>query len=330
MRRALIISGILHLALVLAIIFGLPDFGEELPQESVVELGIVSDDEISVEQPPAPEAAEAAPLPERMAASTAPPPEPILEPEPIPEPEPAPDPKPEPVPEPEPSPEPEQASEPEPAPKPTPQPNPEPEPVRKALANPPVPRLKPKPPPRVEPKQETVVAQTPALLPRMRPARPDPEPVEQEDQLDALLRSVESLNKRVEADEKRAGQGNAEIDPAPAIDDGEKARELAARQNALVASAKQQMERCWRLPAGLQGVGLMPPFEVNVRFSPQARAEAVETIDRARLAVDPSFQILAESAERAAWSCQLSLPAEMYDLWRNMTFVFDPKQAIAG
>lgn len=342
MRRALIISGGLHLAILMGIFVGLTDLGEELPQDSAIAVGIVIDGEAELEEPPAPEVAEAAPLPERQAASRPPPPPPESEPavEELPEPEiaqatpPEPEPpQPEPTPEPEPAPEP----EPEPAPEPAPEPGPK-------LAEPTpsvVPRARPTPP---APRQVAEATPDAPVQPQMRPERPaqDPEPepelepVQQaeeepdDERFDALLRSVENLNKRVRADEVREGNGDRDAEPVEIADAGVDAQAIAARQNAIAASARQQMEACWQVPAGLQGVGSMDNFEVNVVFRPDATAQSVQIADNGRLSADPLFRVVAESAQRAAWSCQLSLPPEMFDLWRTMTFVFDPSRAVTG
>jgi hypothetical protein len=84
------------------------------------------------------------------------------------------------------------------------------------------------------------------------------------------------------------------------------------------------------VPAGLAGADTVESFAVNVRLKPDGTAEGVAIVDQGRLTADPLFRILAESAQRAAWRCKLSLPPESYALWRDMTVTFDPKRAITG
>jgi len=340
MRRALIISAGLHLALLLWVLIGLPDFGEELAEESAIAVGIVVDGDAEPETPPAPEVAEAAPLPERRAASRPPPaqPDPVVED--LPEPElsqAAP---------PAPSPPAEVPAEPPAEPKPAEIPAPVPEPETAIADSKPavVPRARPTAPP---PRQVAEAAPEAPARPQLRPPapqaatpppapRPPPPPVQQaeqppdDDRFDALLRSVENLNRRIRADTQRDGTGDRDGEPVQVADAGVDVQAIAARQNAIAASARQQMEACWRVPAGLQGVASMANFEVNVIFRRDATAQSVEIADNDRLSRDPLFRVVAESAQRAAWSCQLSLPPEMFDLWRTMTFVFDPSRAVAG
>jgi hypothetical protein len=165
--------------------------------------------------------------------------------------------------------------------------------------------------PRAPARQEPVKAASPPA-----PAKP---PAAEEDAFAALLKSVEQIDRRVEAPERREGRGSAAT-----------AGGGSAEIDALVASARRQMEDCWRLQAGLTGIERVPTFDVNVRFTPDGRAERVELPKGDELSRDPLARVVAESAQRAAWSCRLSLPRERYELWRSMTFVFDPKRAVTG
>lgn len=371
MRRALIASSLLHVALLGAMVVGLPDFGERLPVEEAISVEIIDASKASP-TPPAPAPAAAAPLPQRQAASPAPPPPPPPAPEPPkpPEPpkvaqaEPSPPPPPPPTP-PAPPPPPPPAPEKPPAPvaeKPAPKPEPpkevaaakpevKPEPAPptppRAKPEPPKEAEKPKPPekppeppkvaerpkepekPQPAPQQQAAVAK-PAEKPKesLQPPKADAKPAP--DDFDALLRSVETQTKRVQAPEKRDGKASSEQAGNARAKNDLAEFASAAETSALAASARRQLEACWIVPAGLAGADAFESFAVNVRLKPDGTAEGVMIVDQGRLRSDPVFRTLAESAQRAAWSCKLSLPAESYALWRDMTVNFDPKRAITG
>jgi hypothetical protein len=308
--------------------------------------------------PPAPEAApakSAEPEPARIAAAPTPRPAEVApkEPEPAPtavarpaEPEPAPQPsvtaaaepppRPEPAPEPTPKP-PEPARAKEPPAKPVAEAKPAP--ARQAPAKP-VAEAKPAPaketpakpvakPAAPPPPKEVAAREAPTPAPAAEKPKAEPEPKPEEDSFAALLKSVENLPKRAEAAEQRSGEGRAGVLGTLRVGEAEP-RAGGADSDALVAAARRQMEACWRIPAGTQGVEAISAFDVNVSFNPDGTARSVEVADSARLQADPVFRAVAESAERAAWSCKLALPADSYSLWRAMTFVFDPKQAVTG
>ena len=71
---------------------------------------------------------------------------------------------------------------------------------------------------------------------------------------------------------------------------------------------------------------------VNIRLNPDGSLSGVPKIeDTARLGRDPFFRAVAESAQRALRdpACMpLKLPYENYDLWKNIIFTFDPKEAL--
>lgn len=353
MRRALITSVLLHVALFGAFWVGVPDFGERLPVEDAISVEIVAEPATTPPAPPKAAPAAAAPLPPRQAASPPPPPPPAPEPEPPPKPpEPAKVAQAEPPPPPPTPPAPEKApvlepSRPEPRPEPPKEPVP-PKPPEARVEAPPPPRSKPEPPkepekPKVaekppEPekpkppppeKSPQQVAAKPPEKPReaLQPPKPD---AKAPDALDALLRSVEEQQKRAKADDRREGKGSAQQTGTARSTPTESAEQQAAAVNALVASARRQLEACWSVPAGLAGADDVDSFEVNVRLKPDGTAEGVAVVDQGRLGADPLFRTVAESAQRAAWRCKLSLPPERYDLWRNMIIAFDPKRAITG
>jgi hypothetical protein len=190
----------------------------------------------------------------------------------------------------------------------------------KAEKTPPAP-AKPAVPKKVEARTEEAKKPAPKEVQvAAKPTTPEKAPSKPaEDSLDALLKSVENQAKRLDAPEKREGRGQS-LEPVM----------TASQQNQLRASAQRQMEDCWRIPTGLRGADTVQPFPVNVKFNPDGTARAVRLLEEP-VGRDASVaRIVGESAQRAAWSCRLSLPPEFYAEWQDINFNFDPKQAVAG
>jgi outer membrane biosynthesis protein TonB len=171
-------------------------------------------------------------------------------------------------------------------------------------------------PPRAEPAK---LAQRPASSTAKEAAPKAPA-----DSFASLLKSVEKLEKRVEAPEQRAGTGTAAADGARGgRDDGAAAAANAAE---LAAMISRQVTPCWRIPIGAQDAGRMRA-ELNIVIGPDGNVRSVVPLDEGRLNGDPVFRAFAESAVRAVRACSpLKLPAESYDVWRNVIFNFDPSQ----
>ncbi len=358
MRRALSLSLAAHLGLGL-LVFGLAR-PPELPVEEAVVVELVAAPAPGPAQSAPPAPAEAAPLPKREAASPAPPPRPEPPPEPAateapPEP-PAPKPGPEPV-EPKPAkPEPTRAEPPKPEPSKPEPPKPEPKPaaVEKRLADKPEPEKPraekprpapaeprpvepPKPAPRPEP-AKTPPPQSPASKPapsKPEPAKPEPpkpapsrpEP-SREDSFAALLRSVEKLERRVQADKASPGRGRGEPLPEPVAGGPLRTADQSLTQSEIDA-IRRQIERCWNVPVGVRGIETMQ-VRLRIAMNRDGSVARVGIEDQARMSADPAFRTVAESAQRAVLSCRLTLPPEKYEQWREMVMTFHPKDALSG
>ena len=195
--------------------------------------------------------------------------------------------------------------------RPTPPPEPKAEPAKpvEPPRKPEVPKVEPAPPRQVT-KAEP-------------PDKPAPQPSPPPDDFATLLRSVEKLDKRINAPEVRAGKGIAEQAGSPGgRRDGQQAPQISGSQLATMIS--QQVTPCWRIPIGAQGGGGMRA-ELNIEMGPDGNVRAVVPLDANRLASDPIFRAFAESAVRAVRACSpLKLPPESYQQWRNVIFNFDP------
>ena len=350
MRRAFILSIILHAALIGLAFVGLPQLGEKLPEEQAISVEIVDAAATDTRAgPPKPKPAETAPVPPRQAASPAPPPPPPPAPAPserpkieaTPPPPAPPPPEPKlaaipppapPPPEPPPAP-PAQPTEPAPPPPPPPEARPRPPEPPVAAATPPSPPPEPEKP-KLQELPEVQTPPPPATKPQRRPRPPkrSPQPpaqeaTKEEDTLDAILRSVEKQDTRLRGPERRQGTGRAastDQGVTPSRDPG--LTQLSGLEQASIA---RQFESCWNIPPGVRGTDAGKVL-VHVIMRQDGTVANAQIQDQARAAADPVFRALAESAQRAVLTCRLQLPPEKYPLWRDMVLTFDPEQAFSG
>jgi hypothetical protein len=90
--------------------------------------------------------------------------------------------------------------------------------------------------------------------------------------------------------------------------------------NGLVATLRDQLMRCWALPA----VTTVPPVTVRFELN-QDGTLARDPVVLPAHSYGPQFQVAAASALRAVRTCTpLRLPVAQYDRWRVVDMVFDP------
>ncbi len=235
-------------------------------------------------------------------------PEPVAElPPPAPKPIPiAPEPEPEPVVEPEPEPEVaelEPVPEPEPEPLVEPEPEPEPEPEEKLAEIPPKPVRKP---------------QTQVAMADEKEEEEEPPP---EDRLTSILRNVDKL--RDQADEKET--------QVVERSQSQTARPVSAiEQMTMIRTIQRQMARCWQIEPGARDAESLV-VEIRVVLNPDATVRDAQIIDFQRMFSDSFFRSAAENARRAIFRCSpFELPANKYQVWREMTLKFDPRRMFGG
>ncbi len=236
-----------------------------------------------------------------------------------PEPAPKPKPKPEPEKQPEPEPEPQQAEVP-PAPKPEPvAPEPEPEPEQVPL--PPEPEAKP-PEPETKPEPELAEAPPkPSRKPKLKMPAPDQPKEPDENRLTSILRNVEKLKKQQAA--------RPEEDPKPST---AAPRVQASRFEVmeLARAIQQQMRGCWRIEPGARDAQDLV-VQVFVRLNRDGSVVFANIVNPSRMATDAFYRSAAENARRAILSCQpFELPPKRYEVWREMTLNFNPREMFGG
>ncbi|MEQ1673222.1 MAG: cell envelope integrity protein TolA, partial [Hyphomicrobium sp.] len=100
---------------------------------------------------------------------------------------------------------------------------------------------------------------------------------------------------------------------------------LSAReQDLLKGMIKSQLERCWRLP-GAGGGSEIPAVTLSWHLLQDGSLNGEPSVKSAPN--DTLGHAASEAALRAVRSCQpFKLPPESYDGWKDIEWVFDPRQ----
>lgn len=313
MRYSLPASVLLHAAILVAAVVILPSPERfEVKEQDSIPIEIVSIEDISQRQAVSKDAPEE--KPEKKIA----PPKVVETPKPKPAPEVAkevkeaakepqipPEPKPEPKAEPEqaqPDPQPleELIKQTETEPEPAPQPKPE---EKKAESKPvPVPKQKPTPPKKVA-------------------AKETPKQEFNPDDVAALLNKIDDTRKSPPKPEQEEGVARkAEFTSLTGADD-----RLAAD---LVDALRRRIESCWSLPSGArdaQNLQIRLQFQLGIDGMLTGYPQLLNSNSH------PAFDAAARSAQAAVKQCEPYnfLPAEKYDLWRDIILTFDPSRMLA-
>lgn len=323
MGKGAILSGLLHLAVVLVTIFGLPWLYDTNELMQVTPVGVISEEqfaELMSKKPPAQPKKE---QPKDKAIPEAPKAPPVAEPEPEPEPEPTPEPAP--------------ALEPKPAPAPEPEPEPEPQPEPEAVAPEPQPEqqvIAPEPPPEPEPQpvpppEPQVAEAQPKPVPPKKPTPPKKQTKEEpkkkkekekpkdkqvaEDGSSWLKNLDDKLKKKKAAQPQPDETQSAAIEPDPGIPQ----RLPFGEEDAI----RQQIIPNWNYNPGLPGIEKMK-VELVIMMNPDGSVRKVEPAKP--LGADSNYRAFAESAIRAVYlSSPLKMPPNRpYGLWQRIYMGF--------
>ena len=205
---------------------------------------------------------------------------------------------------------------------------PKPKPKQVVKKKKPEPPRKPRPRPKVKPKPKPKkIVRKPPKKPKKNKPKPPPK-----DEFASVLKTVEKLNPRPVPPklEKKV----EEVQPFEKI-----ARVLNRKPTARLRKvgevsfseldlARRQIEQCWSLPAGARDAENIIVV-IRAVVNPDGRVRTAKIVDSGRLAQDPFYRSMAESARRAVLNprCQpLRLPLEKYSEWRVTVFRFNPKE----
>ena len=233
---------------------------------------------------------------------------------------------------PEPDPEPTRTASPQPPPKP---PQPVPEPPRKAppekvaaLPEPAPPAIKPAPPKEKtpEPKPEPV-PQIAKVQPKAKPKPPAPS------------RSFDNILKDLAADEKPVETAERAREPETVREKGKEApQQSQIAEHAAIAELdllrqliRQQVQACWSPPVGARDAEDLI-VTVLIRLDPQGAVREATVVDAPLMGLDRYFQSAAEAARRAVLNDRrqpFQLPADKYEIWKEIRFNFDPSKMLS-
>lgn len=305
MRGAVILSLLLHVAVILFAWLGLPfTSNREIQPTQEINVSIITDIEAMSPKPaevpvakPKPE-----PKPEPKPKPAKKPPKPV-KPTALPEPPPPPPPPKDAVAIPKPKDEPKPKPKEVPKAEPKPEPKPEPKQVAKAVSKPaPRPRKKPKPPP--EDEFASVLRTVEKLKDRPKPKKPEKS---FDESIEAVLRKHAGKTPPPQANRFGPKLSMSEID-----------------------ALRQQIERCWNPPAGApEAENLI--VEVKLQINPDGTVRRAQIVDSARMYRDSFYRSAAESVLRAIKNpgcTPLKLPLGKYELWKDTRLTFDPRELV--
>ncbi|MBO39593.1 MAG: hypothetical protein CMM75_10525 [Rhodospirillaceae bacterium] len=234
-----------------------------------------------------------------------------------------------------------QKSEPKPVPPPKPEPAPEPikppppsPPLISPVPAPPPPLIKPAPAPKVKPpviktKPKLKKVKKPKRKKVMRVARVAPKPKRKPPPPDEFRKLLKDLTKRKKPAPKPLQKAPRTIKPKPVPIQPTYARRQV--ENELSMKVRQQIVPCWNIPGGAKDAQKMK-ISIRIRLKRDGSLlGSPRVVDRTRFQTDQSYRVVAESAVRALLNprCSpLQLPYGDYDIWKDITFNFDPSEAL--
>lgn len=196
------------------------------------------------------------------------------------------------------------------------------------------PKPKPKPKAKAKPKPKPV-KQVAAPRPRPRPklpvVKPKRKPKPKPDQFQALLKNLAKRKVEHAREQKQAALPVKPVLPRTTPTPRRSAIETRQLEHALIVAVRQQLSPCWNIPGGAKDAQAMQ-VGVRIRLSPDGSLRGTPLVlDTARMGTDPFYRAVAESAVRALLNpdCRpLKLPLDQYDIWKEITFNFDPGEAL--
>ncbi len=322
MRNGITISTLLHIGVVAAAVYGLPDLLDPpvvMEQPVIVELVTIA--ERTVSQKPL------EPQPKKP-----PPPAPKLKPVAAPEPKPEAKPKPKPVPPvakaPPPPPPPPEPAKVEAPPPPKPEPAPKAKPVEVVTP-------KPKPPEKPKPKarpKKIAMAEPPKAFrslprPKQKPKRQRPK--FSADRIAALLDKDEK--KRQAAQPTKATKKRTAARPPPTSRPSPARVRTQPMTMSEIDAIRYQIQQCWTIPAGARDARNLV-VRIKVFLNTDGSLAKAPEIVSGKQSGDPFYRTAAESARRAVQKCAplKNLPADKYSRWRELTLTFNPRDMLGG
>jgi hypothetical protein len=320
MPTGMVLSVLLHLAIALFAVFGLPFIVEPPPpvEEAIpVELAPLAE---KTTAPPPKSQEQKPPEPKQEVKQPEPPkpeppkPEPPKPEPPKPQPPPPQPPAPTPPPAPAPPPPTPKAEVPLPAPEKKPEP-PKPEPPKDQLANIKPPEKKP-PPPKDD--FDSLLKTLDKMKQQPKTDKP-PDKKPQKDDLSDLEKTLQDMQKNQpdsspSPDKAPQSTPNAEISLQPTMSE--------------ISMVQHQVEIHWNFDVGARDAANLI-VQVHVTLQPDGTVTRAELVPDPRYDSDTFFRSAADSARRAVLAASpLKLPPNSYEKFKDFTFRFDPRNAV--
>ena len=158
------------------------------------------------------------------------------------------------------------------------------------------------------------------------PPKPVKRPMQTQEQPKEKQEDFKSLLKNLMPDE-----------PTPSSPSQEKAQETSplarfAQQMSMteMQGLTAQLSQCWKLMSGARYAEDLI-VEIKLSVNPDRTIRDAKIVNQLRYMSDSYFMAAADSALRAVWNprCNpLDLPPNKYELWKEITVVFDPKEML--
>jgi hypothetical protein len=226
------------------------------------------------------------------------------------------------------------------APPPPPPPAPTPDPEVAVVPPPPEPKpvVKPKPKPKVEAKPKPKVEAKPKAPQNLVKAKPRRKP-KPPDRFAMVLKNLEKDLKTPAPNSKAAAKKkkpetdlmarlSKSLSRKPTEFDPNKKISLSER-HAMINLVKRTMEPCWNFQAGSKKAQDII-VEIEVALRPDGHVSRANITNRSQLS-DPFKLAAGESALRAVLnpSCQpYKLPANKYEVWKDLKLTFNPREML--
>lgn len=177
------------------------------------------------------------------------------------------------------------------------------------------------PPP---PKDDKLEKPKPEAKPKEKP-KPKEEKVEKtvsEEDFLSVLKNLQDSDTTVE--ESNEGEGDAKPEASPLAKFAER---LSATELDMIARAlNMQFASCWNLMAGARYAEDII-VSINLKVNPDRTIQSARIADQWRYNQDSFYRAAADTALRAVRhpNCEtLDLPADKYEIWKDLTFNFNP------
>ncbi len=103
----------------------------------------------------------------------------------------------------------------------------------------------------------------------------------------------------------------------------------AAFVNELMGKIQGQISECWNIPIGAKDIQNMS-VRLFIALTPSGAVTDVKIIDQLQYSTDNVYRVVADSAVWAVKECSplKDLPADKYEMWKEIEFSFDPSMAL--